>query len=202
MIGSWMSDSERRKLEVFVEMVLKYGRSFTSHDTEEELWNLSVLDSAKGWACVQKCVQKKPTRVIDVGSGAGFPAIVIAILSPDIDVYAVEKKKKAAFFMEMVRDRLRLSNFFVIRDDIRNVDVTGSLITSRAVAPISRFLTLLIDRDPAAVFLWKGPSWQEEMKDVSMWYPFCVKEYSVEQRKEQKTRYIVGLRRYEKKEAE
>ncbi len=201
MTGSWMTDSALEKLEIFTEMVLRYGRSFTSHDTKEELWNLSIVDSAIGWSLVNECVQK-PKRVIDVGSGAGFPAIVIAILSPDVDVYAVEKKKKAAFFMEMVKDRLGLSNFFVISDDIRNVDIRGAIITSRAVAPISRFLALLIDKNLDAIFLWKGPSWKKEMNGVSVWYPFCVKEYSLTHRREQKTRYIIGLRRYEEKEAE
>ena len=196
-----MTNSALEKLEIFTEMVLRYGRSFTSHDTGEELWNLSIMDSVKGWDLVMECF-KKPSKVVDVGSGAGFPAIVIAILSPDVDVYAVEKKRKATLFMEMVKDRLGLSNFYVIRDDIRNVDVSGGIITSRAVAPISRFLTLFRDKDPDAIFLWKGPSWQGEMKDVSMWYPFCVKEYSLKHRKEQKTRYIVGLRRYEEEKAE
>jgi len=193
---------KQEKLRTFASMVLKFGRSFTSHDSFDELWILSIMDSAIGWMNILNGYKRNIDLVTDVGSGAGFPAIVISILSPDIKVVSVEKRRKAVLFMEMVKERLKLDNFHPIWGDIKKFTVDRGIIVSRAVAPTGKFLSLLKNVDnQVPVFLWKGPKWKDELKQVdSIWYPFFKSEYYLYIDNDVRNRFIVGLRRYEEEE--
>ncbi|STQ86955.1 16S rRNA (guanine(527)-N(7))-methyltransferase RsmG [Helicobacter muridarum] len=74
---------------------------------------------------------------VDIGSGAGFPAIALACHCLDSHFYLIEPRKKKAAFLQYVISRLRLSNAKVIADFSYNISSIGdfgaSLITSRAV---------------------------------------------------------------------
>jgi 16S rRNA (guanine527-N7)-methyltransferase len=194
-----MTKEIEQKLRLFVEMVLRYGKSFTSHDTFEELWVLSVLDSVIGWQHVKgACENESCLAVTDIGSGAGFPAIVVSILEPSITVRAIEKKKKAVIFMEMVKDRLKLKNFFPVCSDITNEMITEGIVTSRAVAPLDNFLDLVDRSVYVPMYLWKGPNWRSEFKKYrDVWYPFHEAEYELVFSGEKRKRMVVGLKRYE-----
>ena len=202
MTGLVIDPIKQEKLRTFASMVLKFGRSFTSHDSFDELWILSIMDSMIGWTKILAEYKGNIDLVTDVGSGAGFPAIVISILSPNIEVISVEKRKKAVLFMEMVKEKLKLENFQPICKDIKKFTVDSGIIVSRAVAPTGKFLSLLKNVDNRVpVFLWKGPKWKEEIKQIQdIWYPFFKAEYHLSIDGEVRTRFIVGLRRYEEEE--
>jgi len=199
LTGSWMNKDIEQKLQVFASMVLRYGKGFTSHDTFEELWILSVLDSVMGWEYVKKtCTIEDCFTVTDIGSGAGFPAIVISILEPHLTIRAIEKKRKAIVFMEMVKDRLHLKNFFPEYSDITHEKITDGIVTSRAVAPLDDFLSLIHRSVYVPLYLWKGPNWKSEFKKYSdIWYPFHEGKYVLELKGEIRKRVVVGLKRYE-----
>ena len=201
MTGLVIDPIKEERLKEFASMVLRFGRSFTSHDSFDELWILSIMDSALGWEKILSGYEANIDLVTDVGSGAGFPAIVISILSPDIKVVSVEKRRKAVLFMEMVKERLKLENFHPICEDIRRFTVDRGIIVSRAVAPTDKFLSLLKKVDHRVpVFLWKGPKWKDEMKQVAdIWYPFFKAKYYLSIDGDVRTRFIVGLRRHEEK---
>ncbi len=192
-----MSSEVENRLKIFANMVLRYGRSLTSHDSFEELWILSIMDSVMGWVYIKK-FQDSADIVYDVGSGAGFPAVVVAIIDPNVKVIAIDKKKKSVVFMEMVKDRLGLHNLEPVHGDayklLRNTK-KGGMIISRAVAPISEFVSMLPDDLKLPLFLWKGPRWKEELKGTHMWYPFFEANYELKMKDEVRLRYIVGLER-------
>jgi 16S rRNA (guanine(527)-N(7))-methyltransferase RsmG len=74
-----------------------------------------------------------PLRIVDVGSGAGFPGIPIAILRPDCFVSLVEShKRKAVFLSEASRN---LSNVSVVTDRAENLKHEYDWLVSRAVSP-------------------------------------------------------------------
>lgn len=202
MTGLVIDPIKQEKLRTFASMVLKFGRPFTSHDSFDELWILSIMDSVVGWKKVLSGYERNIDLVTDVGSGAGFPAIVISILSPDVRVVSVEKRRKAVLFMEMVKERLKLDNFHPIWEDIKKFTVDRGIIVSRAVAPTDRFLSLLKDvGNRVPVFLWKGPKWRDEIRQVAdIWYPFFEAEYYLSIDNEVRTRFIVGLIRHEEEE--
>ena len=74
-----------------------------------------------------------PLRIVDIGSGAGFPGIPIAILRPECDITLVEShKRKSVFLNETVRN---LVNAKVVTDRAENLKDKFDWLVSRAVSP-------------------------------------------------------------------
>ncbi|HXF39797.1 MAG TPA: 16S rRNA (guanine(527)-N(7))-methyltransferase RsmG [Blastocatellia bacterium] len=72
--------------------------------------------------------------VLDIGSGAGFPAIPLAIVRPDLEVTALEANQKKSLFLKEARDELRLANLWIATARLEEFDWTGyQLLTSRAL---------------------------------------------------------------------
>jgi 16S rRNA (guanine(527)-N(7))-methyltransferase RsmG len=72
--------------------------------------------------------------VLDIGSGAGFPSIPMAVLRPDVQITAVEANWKKALFLKEAKETLVLSNFDVIVARFEELDWSSyQLITCRAL---------------------------------------------------------------------
>lgn len=71
---------------------------------------------------------------LDIGSGAGFPAIPIAVLKPDLRVTALEANHKKSLFLSEAKDALALTNFTVARARLEDFDWSSyDLLMSRAL---------------------------------------------------------------------
>jgi 16S rRNA (guanine527-N7)-methyltransferase len=95
-------------------------------------------------------------EVIDIGSGAGLPGIVLAVLHPECRVVSVERVAKKITFQQVARERLGLDNFLPLRADVRALagakpppDVAGAalprafdLAVARAFARLDELLAL------------------------------------------------------------
>ncbi|MFT3660616.1 MAG: 16S rRNA (guanine(527)-N(7))-methyltransferase RsmG [Gordonia sp. (in: high G+C Gram-positive bacteria)] len=102
------------------------------------LWSRHVLNSAVLGEAIDPDL-----RVVDIGSGAGFPGIPLAIARPDLDVVLVEPLLRRTTFLDEVVERLSLSNVSVVRGRAEEkpvIAVAGGadVVTSRAVAPLDR----------------------------------------------------------------
>jgi 16S rRNA (guanine527-N7)-methyltransferase len=124
--------------------------------TADELVAKHALDSIAGASVVARLcagawpstVPPAPCRVLDVGSGAGFPGIPLAIALPDIGFTLLERSAKKCAFLENCRALLGLANVRVLQADLASV--SGGVeprpgggfdvVTFRAVAPLDRFL--------------------------------------------------------------
>lgn len=72
--------------------------------------------------------------LLDIGSGAGFPAIPLAVARPDVQVTALEANQKKSLFLKEAKDDLRLSNLTVVTARLEDFDWDGyDLLTSRAL---------------------------------------------------------------------
>lgn len=72
--------------------------------------------------------------VLDIGSGAGFPAIPLAVVRPDVQVAALEANHRKAVFLKEAKDTLKLANFKVVSARLGDFDWAGyQLLTSRAL---------------------------------------------------------------------
>jgi 16S rRNA (guanine527-N7)-methyltransferase len=105
----------------------------------ERLWDRHLLNCA-----VVADLIERDTRIIDVGSGAGLPGIVLAIARPDLTVVLVEPMaRRAAFLLETI-SALDLDRTTVIRaraeESARGRDrlEPADVVTARAVAPLDR----------------------------------------------------------------
>lgn len=84
--------------------------------------------------------------LLDVGTGAGFPGLVLAAARPDLQVTLVEPRQKRVSFLRHIIRTLRLTNVRVIEDRLEQAKLNQqdfTFITSRAVADADRFLAML-----------------------------------------------------------
>jgi 16S rRNA (guanine(527)-N(7))-methyltransferase RsmG len=73
-------------------------------------------------------------RILDIGSGAGFPAIPLAVIRPDLHVTALEANRKKSLFLREAADELQLTNLSIITARLEEFNWTGyELVTSRAL---------------------------------------------------------------------
>jgi 16S rRNA (guanine527-N7)-methyltransferase len=101
------------------------------------LWTRHLLNSSVVAPFVPQGV-----RFADVGSGAGFPGIVVAIMRPDLDVHLVEPMERRTIWLEDVTRELALSNVTVVR--ARAEELHGSehfdAVSARAVAALKKLV--------------------------------------------------------------
>ena len=98
--------------------------------------------------------------LLDIGSGAGFPAIPLAVARPDVQVTALEANQKKSLFLKEAKDELGLVNLKVVTARLEEVDWAGyELLTSRALDRAEAVLPMVIERLPAQqrLMLYCGP---------------------------------------------
>ena len=98
--------------------------------------------------------------LIDLGSGAGFPAIPLAVLRPEVQVTALEANHKKALFLREARDALGLENFSVVAARLEAYDLAGfDLLASRAIDRAETVLPAVIERlrAPQRFMLYGAP---------------------------------------------
>lgn len=112
-------------------------------------------------------------RLIDVGTGAGFPGLALAAARRDLQVTLLEAQGKRCQFLNAVRDALKLEKVTVIQD---RAEVLGrapghresyDLAVARAVAGLNVLCEYLLPfvRTGGFALCWKGPAVLEEMTD-------------------------------------
>jgi 16S rRNA (guanine527-N7)-methyltransferase len=82
-------------------------------------------------------------NVLDVGSGAGLPAIPIAIKRPDIQITLCEIRSKRAAFLERAVSSLKLSNAKVYQGDVRKLEATFDVVTALWVGSLEEIYRLV-----------------------------------------------------------
>jgi 16S rRNA (guanine527-N7)-methyltransferase len=115
--------------------------------TPDNLVAKHALDSIAGAAAVAGlCAEADgaapggPGGVLDVGSGAGFPGIPLAIALPGIRFTLLERSGRKCAFLENCRVLLGLANVAVLPSDLSAASGAFDVVTFRAVAPLARFL--------------------------------------------------------------
>jgi 16S rRNA (guanine527-N7)-methyltransferase len=85
--------------------------------------------------------------VLDIGSGAGFPAIPLAVARPEVQVTALEANQKKSLFLKEVKDELELGNVEVATERLEAFDWTGyDFLTSRALDRAEEILPTVIEK--------------------------------------------------------
>ena len=111
-----------------------------------------------------------PSPLLDIGSGAGFPGIPLAILKPDMEIILAEPRKKRANFLETAVRELGLKNVTVYPHMVTDktfLSVRGAV--TRALEPIDRTLSRVAHFLPAGgmVVFMKGPSVDKDIDEIS-----------------------------------
>lgn len=111
--------------------------------------------------------------VCDIGSGAGFPALPLAMARPDIQVHCIESDHKKCTFLQIVSRETMCPNVTIHCGRIEKIlpDLTPDLLTARALAALPQLLQW--GGTIPALYL-KGKQWREEVKEAEKTHQFTV----------------------------
>ncbi|MEN3335621.1 MAG: rRNA (guanine527-N7)-methyltransferase [Blastocatellia bacterium] len=126
-----LSDAQRAQLAKHYAMLRAWNRriNLTRIIDPEEAARLHYADSLAGGRFLGAA-----QTMVDIGSGAGFPAIPLAVLRADLQVTALEANQKKSLFLAEAGDALRLANFKVATARLESFDLSAfDLLTSRAL---------------------------------------------------------------------
>lgn len=131
-------------------------------------------------------VNQADIRLLDIGTGAGLPAVVIAIMKPDWQVTALDANSKKIRFVRQMMGELGLNNLVPVASRIEDFEGDYDVITSRAFASLQDFVSLASPylNPQGVLFAMKGkiPSLQEQA--LGGWQvtakPICVPNLSDE----------------------
>ncbi|MBU6236020.1 MAG: 16S rRNA (guanine(527)-N(7))-methyltransferase RsmG [Alphaproteobacteria bacterium] len=172
----------RARLQLYHDLLLKWQKAvnLVSLATISDAWNRHFEDSLQ----LLDMIPENAKTLIDIGSGAGFPGLVLAIARPDLEVHLVESDQKKGTFLLTVSRETGAKNVHVHSERIESAlpRLQGDVVTARALAPLGKLLTLTqpqwerADR-PATLMLLKGEEWQKEVTLASQDHVFQVADY-------------------------
>jgi 16S rRNA (guanine527-N7)-methyltransferase len=155
-------------LEAYLEDILHWTQD-SNLVAQNDLGRLASRHAAESLAVLPLLDRLAPATLVDIGSGAGFPAIPIQIARPDLAVTVVESRRRKGLFLKRVVEGLELENATVILGRAENLGAEGAgpfdVATARAVAVIGELLPWLtpVIRPGGHAVLFKGSSHPEEL---------------------------------------
>ena len=158
------------KLDIFCREVIEYNQKFNliSKSTENNIWNRHVLDSAQ---LVKFIDFKDGFSLSDLGTGAGFPGIVIAIFNknPKFHVKLYDKSRVKKKFLTKVCDKLNIKAE-IYDNDYRSHLIDSEFIVSRAFKKLEEHIRISreIIKVNHTLIILKGKSAEEEIKKLNI----------------------------------
>ena len=151
------------KLKDFVNLVLKENKNYNliAKSTEDHIWCRHILDSAQ----LVKFIDFNSNSLADLGSGAGFPGIVIEIFNKNkaFHVKLYEKSPVKRSFLKKVIDDLNLKA--QVLGDVRDEIIESDIIVCRAFKKLEQVIQVSreIAKKPHKLMILKGQNAQEEI---------------------------------------
>jgi len=150
--------------EKYAELLARAGveRGIVGPAEAERIWDRHLLNCA----AIARLIPAK-AAVVDVGSGAGLPGIVLALLLPSAQFTLVESMARRAVFLEECVQDLGLPNVQVVRGRAEELagHLAADVVTSRAVAPLDKLAGMCVGliRPGGKVLAIKGASAEAEL---------------------------------------
>lgn len=164
------------RLKLYHDILIRWQRAcnLISDSTLPYIWERHFLDSAQLISCISSSTQ----TIVDLGSGAGFPGIVIALLT-DIPSFLVESNHKKSSFLREVK-RITGAPIEIISHRIEDLpSLQGDVVMARAVSDLSSLLnyaSLHLKKEGSCLFL-KGKDVEKEIKEAHAIWRFSEKKY-------------------------
>jgi 16S rRNA (guanine527-N7)-methyltransferase len=163
------------RLEVYAELLREWqGRmNLVANSTLEDVWRRHFLDSAQLFRLLRPESSGGPSPLFDLGSGAGFPGMVLAIMGVPNVTLIESIQKKASFLREVAAQTGTEVTIFADRIEKFVGPFPARTIVARALAPLDKLIPLarpLLARDGEFLFL-KGARANEELTEASkVWH--------------------------------
>lgn len=188
-LGLALDDTQVTALLDYLALIQKWTKVYnlTAVRDPDEMLTHHLLDSLAVIVPLQKqlavlvgqgVVGDKP-RLLDVGSGAGLPGIVIAICCPHITVHCVDTVAKKAAFIQQVAVTLKLPNLRGIHARVESLTEPYDVVSSRAFASLVDFTTWS-EKALAGQGVWMGMKGKHPLDELAA-LPSSVEVFHVEQ---------------------
>ena len=171
--------------EVFIKLLQQWGKvhnlsgRLLRSDIEE-----NILDSIFPLNFINKY-----NSFADIGTGAGYPGLILAMALRDVKSYLIEPRIKRVSFLNFVKASLKLENLTVICSRVEEVkDLQVDLITSRAASNTSLLLDITknIKKENSSYLFYKGSMLESEIEIAK------INDYKIVNRKDRNYLYIKG----------
>lgn len=174
---SGVSRETADRLDRYAALLRKWSPAINlvAPDSLGDLWRRHMLDSAQLASLVPAQAPDKRARIADLGSGAGFPGLVLAILGCG-EIHLVESdKRKAQFLREVSRETAAGATVHVARIEELS-PLSAAVVTARALAPLDRLLDYVAQHlvEGGVALLPKGRGWRAELADAERRWDFAV----------------------------
>ena len=142
-LGLALTDLQVRQLLDYLQLIAKWNKVYnlTAVRDPDEMLVQHLFDSLSVVEPVRRHTGGKPIRLLDVGSGAGLPGVVIAICCPEIRVDCVDTVGKKAAFIQQAAAQLQLANLRGVHERVENLAGPYDVICSRAFASLQDFVS-------------------------------------------------------------
>lgn len=155
------------RCEKFTKLLQQWGKvhNLTASLKDEEIAN-NIVDSVYPLKFIDDF-----NSLADIGTGAGYPGMLLAIAKPDAKVTLVEPRAKRVAFLNFVKSALKLQNVVVLQQRVEDiVPQKFDIITSRAVTNTSLLLELTkhLNDESTQYLFYKGSVCEEEIEDAKL----------------------------------
>ena len=167
------SDSSIKKLKKFHNYLLEYNKRYNliSKNTEKSIWIRHILDSAQ---LIKLIDESKDHNIVDLGSGAGFPGLIIAIYNENVrfHVKLYEKSPVKRAFLNNIKEKLNIKNIEIGNDVYEDKKIITDVIVCRAFKKLGEILKISREtvKKPHKFIVLKGKNAQSEINNVSLGY--------------------------------
>ncbi len=135
------TDEQNEKIKTFIDLALEFNKTHNifSREDSQEVFKKDILDCYP----IINYLEKDNT-ILDLGSGGGFPGVLLSITKPNNKTHLIESSAKKCYFLRTVVDKLSLSNTTIINEKIKTKNNLGrfDIITARAFASIKNIMDL------------------------------------------------------------
>lgn len=166
------------RLRIYGDLLLKWQKkiNLVSPKSLDNFWERHFLDSAQ----LFRLISSPKKDIFDLGSGAGFPGLVLSIMGVEKMHLIESDQRKCIFLSEVIRETGASAQIFNQR--IESVATSGKkahTVSSRACAPLAKLLAYahpLLEEGGECIFL-KGEGATEEIEDAKREWLFHVKQH-------------------------
>jgi 16S rRNA (guanine527-N7)-methyltransferase len=164
-----LDEGARKRLQIVLDLLAE-ERASVSSVVDERAWRVHVVDSLTG---LEVPALREAKRIADVGAGAGFPGLALAVALPEAEVDLVESVGRKCEFMRSAAEEAGITNVDVL--NLRSEDLAGGegreaydAVTARAVGRLSTLAELASPLlEPNGVLVaWKGRRDQDEERQL------------------------------------
>ena len=132
---------QQEKIEKYIELAIEFNKThniFVRRD-KEEILDKDIFDCSP----LIKIIEPNKS-IVDLGSGGGFPGVLLSITNPKNQITLIESSHKKCYFLKSLIHHLELTNTKVINTTLTEKNDIGvfDIITARAFAPIEKIMRL------------------------------------------------------------